>query len=101
MAIPKIKTVNASTYELSAIQENLVKIIDQFISNKEIIDGIPLKDVAIGTADTVINHKLGRTPLGYIVTTKSGLGDIYDTGRNSKTLTLISSAAVTVNLWVY
>lgn len=101
MSIPKVKTVGASTYELGAIQDNLRRLIDNYIGTKEILDGIPLKAVEIGTGPTEINHKLGRTPLGYLITSKSGLGDIYDTARNTKTLTLISSVAVTADLWVY
>lgn len=90
-----------SNRELSQIQDNITKILDHYVSEREILDGIPLSNIAVATTPTIISHKLGRTPLGYIITSKNGPGDIWDTARDSKTITLTSSAAVTCAIWVY
>ena len=63
----------------------------QFIPNVALINGV-----------TVINHKLGRQMLGYQICGQTAVANIYYSQPfNSKTLTLTSSAAVTVNLWVF
>ena len=45
-------------------------LIVQFnkLLNSPIIDGVIVKDVSfVGNLDTIVNHKLGREPLGFIV----------------------------------
>lgn len=59
-------------YSANNIQDNINKFINQF-KDCPLINGILLKDLTI-TAPMIINnnysfnHKLGRKPLGYIVT---------------------------------
>lgn len=56
------------------------------------------------TASTnVINHKLGRMQQGWVITDINNVAtSIYRSQPfNDKTLTLTSSGAVTVNIWVY
>ena len=94
------KRINSKDYENTQIQDNLAKSVDR-IAAIVLLDGRVLKGVLVGTSDTLINHGLDRTPEGYIITGQFGLGTIYTTGRDSKTLTLISSVAVTCDLWIY
>lgn len=61
------------------------------LSNIYLIDGV-----------TVINHLLGRTQQGWFIVDVNGAATIYRSAPfNSKTLTLTSSAAVTVSLGVF
>lgn len=94
------KRINAKEYEANQIQENLARSLDR-IAEIVILDGLVLKNVPIGTSSTAVNHGLGRIPEGYVITGKTGLGDIYSTARDSKTLTLISSVTVFCDLWIY
>ena len=68
--------------------------------------GVQLTNVQLATGDNVINHTLGRAPLGYIVTRTQDAGvTIYDTqednSRKNLTLQLVSSGTARVDLWVF
>lgn len=86
-------------------QENTQNAIKQII-NKEIIDGILLKNVCLHAEQiTDVEHGLGREPLGYIVTRRRAdarVWDLQDFNRNkSRTLAIVASHDVTVDLWIF
>lgn len=86
---------------LSLLQTSWASDIDPILANP-ILQGIPIKNVALNVGPTVINHLLGRNQQGYIITDQQGIADIYRSAAfNNKTLTLTSNANVTVSLWVY
>ncbi len=61
-----------------------------------------LESVALINGATVINHKLGRKMQGWFITDQNASAAIYRSQpMNSSTLTLTSSAAVTVNIAVF
>lgn len=69
-----------------------------------IINGLQLSNIPLASGATTINHFLGRNMQGWFVTDIDGVATIYKPKTapfNSKTLTLVSSAAVTANIWVY
>ncbi len=79
------------------LASTLNPIIGNPISSAKFLKGIGL---AVGT--TVINHGLGRTMQGWIITDINGAATIYRSQPlNALTLTLVSSAAVTVALEVF
>jgi hypothetical protein len=64
--------------------------------------GVYLEGVALANGTTQINHKLDRMMQGWMITDINGAATIYRSQPlNSKTLTLTSNAAVTVNLYVF
>lgn len=65
--------------------------------------GVAVTGIAM-TANTpvAINHKLGQPPRGWFPTDQTAAANIYRTQPfNSLTLTLESSANVTVDIWVF
>lgn len=63
-----------------------------------------LQNVALANGTNIINHKLGRTMQGWVIADIQGVASIYRPSTapfNDLTLTLVSSAAVTVNLGVF
>lgn len=61
-----------------------------------------LTNVALINGMNVINHKLGRKMQGWFVTDINGSSVIYRSSPfNNKTITLTSSAVVTINLAVF
>lgn len=71
-------------------------IVNPF-NNVRILENVVL---AIGT--NIINHGLGKTQQGWSLTDIQGVSDIYRNGNfNSTTLSLHSSAVVTVNIGVF
>ncbi len=66
------------------------------------LSGLMLQNVVLKSGDNVINHLLGRMQQGTIITDQTAASSIYRSKPfNSTTLTLNSSAACQVNLWVF
>lgn len=64
--------------------------------------GHQLDNIALINGTTVINHKLGRKMQGYMIADQNAAASIYRSAAlNDLTLTLTSSAACTVAIWVY
>lgn len=98
MALP---TINSPDRVLNMIQNQWAAILNPLLSNP-ITKGNLLTNVALASGVTVINHLLDRQQQGWVLTDVSGAATIYRSQPlNSKTLTLTSDAAVTVNLLVY
>lgn len=69
---------------------------------KVLPQGLLLSNVALANGDTTINHLLSRQMIGWFLTDIDGAAQIYRSQPlNDKTLTLTSSAAVTVSIWVF
>lgn len=67
-----------------------------------ILKGIMLADVTLKVGDNNINTLLARKQQGWLVVDKTGVATVYRSKPfNSTTLTLNSSAPVTVSLWVF
>lgn len=61
-----------------------------------------LKNIPLISGVTVINHGLSRMQVGWFLTDINGAATIYRSASfNSTTLTLTSSAAVTVSIGVF
>lgn len=96
-----LKKVATNDHKLNQIQNNMEQAITPVL-DKAIIDGILLKDIAITTGSVdIVDHKLGRTPLGYIVVKRSANSVIWDSATNSRSISLNCSANVTINLWIF
>ena len=50
---------------------------------------------------TAVQHLLGRQPLGWIITDKTGYGDIKRNSWNTTTITLESASAVTCTILIF
>lgn len=88
---------------VTKVQENVSQALQPLI-NSALSNGVLLKSVVID-GDTDVNHKLGRAPQGWIIVRKRANVDVWDkqdTNLKPKlTLLLTSSAAVTIDLWIY
>ena len=56
-----VKQIDPNNRDVTQTQSNVNTVVKQ-IANSPIIDGVLIKEVDIGTADTVVEHKLGREP---------------------------------------
>lgn len=78
--------------QLNPVLANLL-IQGQLLTNQSLING-----------DTVVNHKLGRTPQGWFIIAPNAAAAVFQTAyQPNPTLTLIltSNAAVTCDIWVF
>lgn len=64
--------------------------------------GFQIDGVVLSASANVINHRLGRVQQGWIITDLNASTTIYRSQAfNDKTLTLTSSNAATINIWVF
>lgn len=98
------KKVRTEDFELSRIQDNIDETLRSLSVSSPIVGGV-FVTATIGTADTPVNHTLGRAYLGWIVCDKSGVGDVYRSSttnpRPKDQIILKSTASVTVKLLVF
>lgn len=88
---------------LIQMQTQWASTLNPVIAN-DLINGLQLTGKALINGTTTMNHTLGRKMVGWFVTDIDGVASIYKprtAAFNEKTLTLVSNAAVTVNIWVY
>lgn len=98
MALPKFQT---DSKDFQLMQSAWASQIDPVLANPSLKSRL-IKDVALVVGATKIDHKLGRTPQGWRIVDIDGVAQIYRSeDLNSLTLTLTSSAAVTVAIEVF
>jgi hypothetical protein len=100
-----VKQIDPQNSNITQTQSNVNTALKQ-IANSAIIDGVLIKNIDVGTADTIVNHKLGREPLGWIVVRKNEAGEIYESStvnkNRDKFLILRGSTATTdTNFWIF
>lgn len=98
MSLPIFTT---QSKDLNLMQTNWASVINPVIDNP-INQANILKNIVLINGVTVVNHLLGRMMQGWFVTDINGSATIYRSApMNAQTLTLTSSAAVTINLGVF
>ena len=105
MALKFLRKVNTTIKDLFHAQENIEQCLKPIL-NSPVIDGVLIKDIDVGTSDTVVNHKLGRNPLGWIVVKRNENAVIYEsaTTNNNRDKVLIlkaSSATTDTYFWIF
>lgn len=85
--------------------ENQWASIIEPVLNAPIVDGSLMTGIVLISGTTVVNHKLGRKLVGWLIVGSNAAATVYDNQATNQTpqltLSLTSSAAVTVNLWVF
>ena len=98
------KKVYTNDFEAQKLQDNVAGEF-QRINSTPFQSGIFVRGIDLSTSDVKVEHKLGRTPLGYIVTERSAGETVYkSTTANTKPelfIILKATGAVTVDLYVF
>lgn len=101
MAFKIFRRFNFKDDLLARLQDNIGESLDSLLP-VELLNGVRHESFTVGTGDTVLNHLLGRLPRGWIIIAVYGSANsIWETGRNTSSLTLRASASVRVDLWVF
>jgi hypothetical protein len=75
--------------------------LDPIIKN-QLLQGILLQNISIRAGVNVINHKLGRKQIGYIITDINSPATLYRSADlNALTLTLTSDTDSNISIWVF
>jgi hypothetical protein len=86
---------------LPMMQTRWKSLIDVLLKNL-LTQGQLLSGVELASGTTAVNHLLGRKMIGWAIVDQDASANIYRSApMNDQTLTLTSSATVTVNLWVF
>jgi hypothetical protein len=102
--MPKIQHIQTSDRVLNMIQDNISNILDPY-SSKEILQGQFLTGITLVSGTNTVSHKLARKLIGWFVVRQRASAIIHD-NQDTQTrpdlfLTLVASAAVTVDLYVF
>ena len=100
-----VKQIDPQNESITQTQSNVNTAVKQ-IANSPIIDGVIVENIDVGTTDTVVNHKLGREPLGWIIVRKNEAGEIYESttvnnNRDKFQLLRGSTATTDTNFWIF
>jgi hypothetical protein len=102
--MPILKTLNVPDEIQNRVQDNTKKAIDQ-LSNQPLTNGTILSSIALTTGNNTVNHKLGKKLTGWFIVRQRSSATIYDNQDSNKaptqTLILVSSADVTVDIYVF
>ena len=97
----KYKKLHSEDNVIRQLQDNIEVVISPIIDSA-IIDGVLLKNIHLTTGSIdVVSHKLGRTPLGYLIVKRSAESTIWESETNKRSINLNCSANVTVSIWVF
>jgi len=103
------KVFKPQDQEFNRLQDSIEQAVNPIIDSR-IVDGVYIKEVDLSTADTFVEHKLGREPLGFIVVRKFAAGDVFESltdssGENYDRKKFINIKASTslsnVYLWIF
>lgn len=102
--LPKFKTFNASNVELNRLQDNVADGFNSVLTSL-ILDYNIVSNQALKVGDNIVDHKLGRAPVGWFIIRKRGPGNFYDKQDSNPTPTrnivINSDAAVTVDIYFF
>jgi len=99
MNIKPLKTFQTANYELSKVMGYTKEFASQFMENPFLLGAV--FELAITTASVSFDHKLGKTPTGWIVTDKDANADIWRVSWDETTITLDASASANIKIWVF
>lgn len=97
--LPLIQKANDANFLL--MQTQWKAQLDPIISNP-LVDGVLLRNISLINGVTVVNHLLGRKPLGWLIVDQDTGAMIYRSSpATALTLTLTSNSVTTVSIWVF
>lgn len=103
--IKSLKKLIFKDREVAKLQDNLEQALNPVLASP-IIDGVLIRDICMtpGSSNEVL-HRLGRKPIGYLITRKrqdSRIWDLQETNPSpQRTLSLACSHSCQVDVWIF
>lgn len=105
MAFPVIRTRQTGNAAEDRARDDITSALATIIQSRFVqafLSGVAVEGVDLGVGSQSIAHSLGRQPVGYLVTWAEGAAPAFHvTDSDTKRLTVTSTAASTVDLWVW
>lgn len=99
-----VQQIQSDDRVISQLQNNIVPPLNKLIA-MPLNQGVILKSISLASGANQIPHGLGRALQGWSIVRQRSLASIYDTQDSntlpSSNLNLVSSAAVTVDIYVF
>ena len=90
--------------EVTRLQSHLKTVLNPLLE-LPISDGVLIKDLTVNTTDTLIEHKLGRKPEGFLITGLKSNSVIYESAtandEAASLIILIASATATADIYFF
>ena len=90
--------------EVTRLQSHLKTVLNPLLE-LPISDGVLIKDLTVNTTDTLIEHKLGRKPEGFLITGLKSNSVIYESAtandEAARLIILIASATATADIYFF
>lgn len=90
--------------EVTRLQSHIKTTLNPLLE-LPISDGILIKNLTINTSDTLIDHKLGRKPEGFLITRLRTNAVIYESAtsndEDNRMIILIASATATADIYFF
>jgi hypothetical protein len=97
-----VKALNTDDDILNRIQDNLIQAIEP-LTRSSITNGILLQSKPLTIGNNIIDHGLGRQPLGLIVVSNSA-GSVLSysiSNATTRSIPVNASIATTASFWVF
>lgn len=102
--LTKFTQISVQDQTLSRIQDNVSRVVNRIVES-HVLDGVLLRNVSLTIGDNTINHTLGRSLTGWMLTRTRGASTVYDKQDTNllpaRTLVLNASAAVVVDIYAF
>ena len=99
-----IATVQTTDRTVNQLQSNITQAVNPVINNP-IVQGTILKNQSLNSGNNIINTGLNKQLQGWIIIRQRGAASFYDqqdsNSNSNNTLILNSSAAVSVDIYVF
>lgn len=100
----KLITFNAESKELNRLMDYLDLALNPVLS-ADVLDFNIVKNVSLTVGDNVVDHRLGRAPIGWFIVRKRGAGNFYDKQDSNalaaKNCIINSDSIVTVDIYFF
>src|SRR6187431_1017725 len=87
--------------ELNRVQDNVGTAVQGIVSQPQ-MGGVFIPNITLAIGDNIVNHGLMKSPLGFVVLSKSATGDLWKSStvnpRPELSIIINSSAAQTATL---
>lgn len=89
---------------MNQMQQNIITAVNPVLANP-LVNGTILVGIVLLTGTNIVSHTLGRTLQGWFLVRQRSSASLYDTQDTnttpSRTLVLVTSANVTVDIYVF
>jgi hypothetical protein len=99
MELKPYKKLTGLDFELSKTVQYTEEFLAQLTSLNFLVGN--LIEISVTTTATSFEHKIGKTPVGWIIFDKNTNSNVWRTAWDDRSITLQASLASTIKVWVF